>query len=115
MRKAKIIRNYCQRKSVSLQEIKNEELNKLDKIEFNHNKNENLFHCYIKTLNQYLNKLSDIKEVENENLSKLKYKKFKIIHQIETINDIISNRKEHLNNLKEIKKFLFEVKYGNFI
>ena len=115
MRKAKIIKNYCQRQSVSLQEIKNEELNKLDKIEFNHNKNENLFHCYIRTLNQYLNKLSDIKEVENENLSELKLEKFKIIHQIETINDIISNKKEHLNYLKEIKKFLFEVKYGNFI
>ena len=115
LRKGKIIKHYCQKKAIALKEIKNEELNKMDKIIFIHKQHQKLFYGYFKILNHYLNKLSDIKEEENEKLSKLKFQKNKIIHQIELINNNLVINKDKLKLLKELKKFLFEVKFGNFI
>ena len=114
LRKSKIIKDYCEKKAVALNEIKNEELNRVDKDIFTQNKNQKLFLCYFKTLNHYLNKLSDIKEKENDELSKLKLQKFKIIHEMEILNDNIFTIKDKLNTLKDLKKFLFEVKFENF-
>ena len=114
-RKSKIIKDFCQKKVVALNEIKNEELNRVDKNIFAQKKNQKLFFCYFKTLNSYLNKLSDIKEKENEELSILKVKKRKILHEIENINDNIKIIKDKLSTLKDLKKFLFEVKFESFI
>ena len=115
LRKGKIIKNHCQEEALALSEIKGEELNYIDKIEFILKKNKKLFYYFFKNLNSYLTKLSDIKEKENEKLSQLKVKKYRIIHQMEIISDSISNRKEKLNRLKDIKKFLIEVKFEKFI
>ena len=115
IRKNKIIKNHCQKKVVALKEIKEEELNKMDKIIFTYRKNLKLFYSYFKTLNYYLNKLSDIKEEEDVKLSKLKLQKTKIIYQMKVINNSLIVKKQNLMTLKELKKFLLEAKFGNFV
>ena len=115
IRKAKIIKEHCQKKAKSIKEMVDEEINKINKIEFIHKKNKKLFFLFFKTLNSCLNKYSDIKDQENEKLSNLKALKKNIIYQIEKIKDSILTQKDKLNALKEMKKFLFEVKFKNFV
>ena len=115
MRKAKLIKHYCESKYLEINDIKKEEINNMDNIEFTIKKYNKLFYLYMKTLNYYLRKLTDIKEKENEKLSKLKYQIFNIQYQIKNLKDSILVFKEKLSNLKEIKKFLLEVKFGKKI
>ena len=115
IRKAKIINDHCQNKARAINEMKEEEINNIQKIEFNHRKNKKLFYLYFKILNSYLNKLFDIKENENDKLSNLKLKKNNITRQIDKIKNSIISIKDKLNNLKEMKKFLLEVKFKKFL
>ena len=115
MRKSKL-RYYLVNKQINdLKDIQSEEINNYKQLEFQMKYRQKYFYTYNYCLRHYLQELANIKRKEQDHLAELKAKKENTKRAIAKLNIQIMDFKEKVVNLKEIKKFLFQVKFGNFI
>ncbi len=115
MRRAKYKNFEVKKQMNDIKDLNTEEINSLNKVIITTQKNKELFDIYNECLKHYLQELLNIKRKEKDKLEVLKSDIEDIKRSIVKKNISIKIFKDRIINLKEIKKFLLQVKYGQFI
>ena len=115
IRRAKYKNFEVKKQMNDIKDLNTEEINSLNKVIITTQKNKELFDIYNECLKHYLQELLNIKRKEKDKLEVLKSDIEDIKRSIVKKNISIKIFKDRIINLKEIKKFLLQVKYGQFI